>query len=49
MSLILELMAFLKQRKKIWLAPLIFLFVFIGGLLIIAQGSALGPLIYTLF
>lgn len=44
-----ELWAFLRVRKKLWLAPLIALMVVIGGLLILAQGSVIAPFIYTLF
>ncbi len=44
-----ELWQFLKIRKKIWLLPIIILLVTLGGLIIFVQGSALAPLIYTLF
>jgi len=49
MELLAELWAFLRVRKKLWLAPLIFLLLIIGGLLIAAQGSVVAPFIYTLF
>ena len=49
MKFLIELLLFLRSRKKIWLAPLIFLLVIIGGLLIAAQGSVVAPFIYTLF
>jgi hypothetical protein len=49
MSFLLELWAFLRVRKKIWLLPVILVMVLLGGLLIIAQGSVLAPFIYTLF
>ena len=49
MDLILELWSFLRSRKKLWLAPLIFVMLVIGGLLILAQGSVVAPFIYTLF
>lgn len=49
MGIVQEFWLFLRQRKKIWLAPLIVLLVIIGGLLVLAQGSILAPLIYTLF
>jgi hypothetical protein len=48
-SLTKELWAFMKTRKKFWLAPLIILLVLIGGLLLFAQGSVLAPFIYTIF
>lgn len=44
-----ELWAFLRVRKKLWLAPLLVIMVAIGGLLILAQGSVIAPFIYTLF
>jgi hypothetical protein len=49
MLFIKELWAFLRVRKKLWLAPIIFLIVLIGGLLIAAKGSVFAPFIYTLF
>ena len=49
MSFIKELWAFLRQRKKLWLAPVIILMVVMGVLLIVAQGSVIAPFIYTLF
>ena len=49
MSFLKELWTFLRARKKFWLLPLILLMLVLGGLLILAQGSALAPLIYTLF
>jgi hypothetical protein len=49
MSFLSELWAFLRQRKKFWLLPIIVMMLAIGGLLVLAQGSALAPLIYTLF
>jgi hypothetical protein len=49
MSIIPELWAFLRMRKKFWLAPIVTMFVVVGGLIILAQGSAVAPFIYTLF
>jgi hypothetical protein len=49
MSFLMELWAFLRERKKFWLLPIILLMLVIGGLLVLAQGSALAPFIYTLF
>jgi hypothetical protein len=49
MSFLAELWAFLRARKKFWLLPIILLTLVIGGLLVLAQGSALAPFIYTLF
>jgi hypothetical protein len=48
-ELIRDLWAFARQRKKYWLVPVILLFVLLGGLLVLAQGSAIAPFIYTLF
>lgn len=48
-SLVRELWFFMKVRKKWWLAPLLFIMLLLGGLLIFAQTSALAPFIYTLF
>jgi len=49
MSLIKELWAFLKSRKKFWLLPIIVIMLLLGLLLVVAQGSAFAPFIYTLF
>ena len=49
MSFIKELFLFLKNRKKLWLAPVIIIMIILGGLLILAQGSVFAPFIYTLF
>ena len=49
MRILIELYFFLRKRKKFWLAPFILVMLGFGGLLIIAQGSAVGPFIYTLF
>jgi hypothetical protein len=44
-----EIWTFLRARKKLWLAPIIFVMVLLGGLLVLAQGSVVAPFIYTLF
>lgn len=44
-----ELWAFLRVRKKFWLLPILLALTLIGGLIILGQGSALAPFIYTLF
>ena len=49
MGFLKELFQFLKARKKFWLLPIILVMVLFGGLLILAQGSAVAPFIYTLF
>jgi hypothetical protein len=49
LSLFAELWAFLRSRKKFWLLPIIVVMLLFGGLLILAQTSAIAPFIYTLF
>jgi len=49
MSLIRELLAFMRVRKKWWLAPVLLVLLLVGTLLVFAQGSALAPFIYTIF
>lgn len=40
---------FLKVRKKWWLGPIVGMLLLLGILLVLTQGSALAPFIYTLF
>ena len=49
MSFIKEFWEFLKVRKKYWLLPIIIVLVLFGGLIILSQGSAVAPFIYTIF
>ena len=44
-----EFWAFLRTRKKYWLLPILVIMLIVGGLLVLAQGSAVAPFIYTLF
>ncbi len=44
-----DLWLFMRERKKFWLAPIIIVMVMLGGLIVLAQGSAVAPFIYTLF
>jgi hypothetical protein len=44
-----ELLAFLSENKKYWLLPIVMVMLLLGGLLVMAGGSALAPFIYTLF
>ena len=44
-----ELWAFMKERKKFWLLPIILVLVLLGSLIVLTQGSAVAPFIYTLF
>lgn len=48
-SLTAELWAYMRVRKKWWLAPILILLLLVGFLLVLAQGSALAPFIYTIF
>mgnify|MGYP005756414815 CR=1 FL=1 len=49
MSFIAELWDFMKVRKKFWLLPIFVLLALLGGLIVLTQGSALAPFIYTIF
>jgi len=49
MSLVFELWRFMRVRKKFWLLPILVVMFLLGGLLILAKGSAVAPFIYTLF
>jgi len=46
---VLELWAFMRERKKFWLLPIILVLMLFGGLIVLTQGSAVAPFIYTLF
>lgn len=49
MSFLSELWAFMRIRKKFWLLPILIMMVIFGGLLVVSQGSAVAPFIYTIF
>ena len=49
MSFLIELWQFLCERKKFWLLPILVMMVVFGGLIVLSQGSAVAPFIYTLF
>lgn len=49
LSILKELWEFLRVRKKWWLAPILFMLILLGGLIILTQGSALAPFIYAIF
>ena len=49
MSILVELWAYMRTRKKYWLIPILLVMVVLGGLIVLAQGSAVAPFIYTLF
>ncbi|MFQ5509163.1 MAG: DUF5989 family protein [Leptospirillia bacterium] len=48
-DLIKDLWAFMRERKKFWLAPIIIVLLLLGSLIVLSQGSAVAPFIYTLF
>ena len=48
MTLLKELWAFMRARKKYWLIPILVMMVILGALIVTAQGSAIAPFIYTL-
>ena len=49
LDLIIDLWGFMKARKKFWLAPIIVMLLMLGALIVLSQGSAVAPFIYTLF
>ena len=49
MSFIQELWSFMRIRKKFWLLPIMFMMLLFGGLIVLTQGSAIAPFIYTIF
>lgn len=44
-----ELWAFMRERKKFWMLPIVIVLLLLGGLIVLTQGSAVAPFIYTLF
>jgi hypothetical protein len=49
LELLKDLWGFMKERKKFWLAPIIIIMLLLGALIVLTQGSAVAPFIYTLF
>ncbi len=49
MSFLMELVAFIRTRKKYWLVPVLLMMVLFGGLVVLSKGSAVAPFIYTIF
>ena len=49
MSFLNEFWEFLRERKKFWLLPIILVLLLMGGLIVLTQGSAVAPFVYTLF
>jgi len=49
MTFLMDFWGFMSERKKFWMLPIMIVLLGIGGLLVLAQGSAVAPFIYTLF
>jgi hypothetical protein len=49
MSFIAELWQFMRVRKKYWLLPIVLMMALFGGLIVLTQGTAVAPFIYTIF
>ena len=49
MDLLADLWGFMRERKKFWMAPIIVVMLLLGALIVLSQGSAVAPFIYTLF
>jgi len=49
LSIIKEFWAFMRERKKWWLIPIVVILVLLASLIVLSEGSALAPFIYTLF
>ena len=49
MSFLAELWVFMIVRKKFWLAPIIIVLLLLGSLIVLTEGSAVAPFVYTLF
>lgn len=49
LELVKDLWAFMRERKKFWLGPIILMLLLLGVLIVLTQGSAIAPFIYTIF
>jgi hypothetical protein len=49
LDLVKDLWGFMRERKKLWMAPIIVIMLLLGMLIVLSQGSAVAPFIYTLF
>lgn len=49
MSIFVELWQFMRARKKYWLLPIVMMLALFGGLIVLTQGTAVAPFIYTIF
>ena len=49
MDFLIEIFQYFAKRKKYWLIPIIILLVLFGGIIVLTQGTAVAPLVYTIF
>lgn len=49
LELLKDLWGFMRERKKFWLAPIVIILLLLGALIVLTEGSALAPFIYTIF
>lgn len=49
LTLVRELWSFMRVRKKYWMLPIVVMMLLFGGLIVLTQGSAIAPFIYTIF
>lgn len=49
LDLMKDIWGFMRVNKKYWLMPIMLVLVLLGGLIVLAQGSAIAPFIYTIF
>ncbi|MCH8838923.1 MAG: hypothetical protein IIA60_14200 [Candidatus Marinimicrobia bacterium] len=49
LELLIDLWGFMRERKKFWLAPIVIILLLLGALIVLTEGSALAPFIYTIF
>ena len=49
MAFLTEFWRFIRERKKFWMLPILVIMVILGGLLVLVEGSAIAPFIYTIF
>ena len=49
MSFVREFWSFMRVRKKFWMVPILLMLALFGGLIVLSQGSAVAPFIYTIF
>lgn len=49
MGFLSEFLTYLRVRKKLWLLPILIMSLLVGGLVVVTQGSAIAPFVYTIF